>query len=106
MGDPRDGEADAFGREGTGAAAVRDGRPRLRPGTVPGREDELRQAGGGAPGDRGSRERGRRLMPPEPAELVLGGQAGIEGGMLKGPRADSGGGRKANGEIRGRGFPL
>src|SRR4030042_167791 len=77
MGDPRDGEADAFGREGTGAAAVRDGRPRLRPGTVPGREDELRQAGGGAPGDRGSRERGRRLMPPEPAELVLGGQAAI-----------------------------
>src|SRR4030042_892683 len=106
MGDPRDGEADAFGREGTGAAAVRDGRPRLRPGTVPGREDERRQAGGGAPGDRGSRERGRRLMPPEPTELVLGGQAVIEGVMMKGPLAYAVAVRKANGEIRVRDFPL
>src|SRR4030042_6989395 len=106
MGDPRDGEADALGREGTGAAAVRDGRPRLRPGTVPGREDELRQAGGGAPGDRGSREGGRRLMPPEAKELVLGGQAVIEGVMMKGPLAYAVAVRKASGEIRVRDFPL
>jgi len=45
-------------------------------------------------------------MPPEPAELVLGGQAVIEGVMMKGPLAYAVAVRKANGEIRVRDFPL
>jgi len=39
-------------------------------------------------------------MSPEPAELVLGGQAVIEGVMMKGPLAYSVAVRKASGEIR------
>jgi uncharacterized protein YqhQ len=42
----------------------------------------------------------------EPRELVLGGQAVIEGVMMKGPRLYSVAVRKANGEIRVRDFPL
>ena len=45
-------------------------------------------------------------MPPEPAELVLGGQAVIEGVMMKGPLAYAVAVRKASGEIRVRDFPL
>ena len=45
-------------------------------------------------------------MPPEPTELVLGGQAVIEGVMMKGPLAYAVAVRKANGEIRVRDFPL
>ena len=45
-------------------------------------------------------------MPPEPKELVLGGQAVIEGVMMKGPLAYAVAVRKANGEIRVRDFPL
>jgi uncharacterized protein YqhQ len=45
-------------------------------------------------------------MPAEPAELVLGGQAVIEGVMMKGPMAYAVAVRKASGEIRVRDFPL
>ena len=45
-------------------------------------------------------------MPAEPAELVLGGQAVIEGVMMKGHLAYAVAVRKANGEIRVRDFPL
>jgi uncharacterized protein YqhQ len=45
-------------------------------------------------------------MPPEPAELVLGGQAVIEGVMMKGPLAYAVAVRKSSGEIRVRDFPL
>ena len=45
-------------------------------------------------------------MPPEPTELVLGGQAVIEGVMMKGPLAYAVAVRKASGEIRVRDFPL
>jgi uncharacterized protein YqhQ len=45
-------------------------------------------------------------MPTEPAELVLGGQAVIEGVMMKGPLAYAVAVRKASGEIRVRDFPL
>jgi uncharacterized protein YqhQ len=44
--------------------------------------------------------------PSEPKELVLGGQAVIEGVMMKGPRAFAVAVRKASGEIRVRDFPL
>ncbi|HEX9190635.1 MAG TPA: DUF1385 domain-containing protein [Candidatus Deferrimicrobiaceae bacterium] len=42
----------------------------------------------------------------DPSEPVLGGQAVIEGVMMKGPRLYSVAVRKANGEIRVRDFPL
>jgi uncharacterized protein YqhQ len=45
-------------------------------------------------------------MPQEPTELVLGGQAVIEGVMMKGPLAYAVAVRKASGEIRVREFPL
>jgi uncharacterized protein YqhQ len=45
-------------------------------------------------------------MPPETKELVLGGQAVIEGVMMKGPLAYAVAVRKASGEIRVRDFPL
>lgn len=46
------------------------------------------------------------MNPPEPKELVLGGQAVIEGVMMKGPSAFAVAVRKASGEIRVRDFPL
>ena len=46
------------------------------------------------------------MRPPEQGELVLGGQAVIEGVMMKGPLLYSVAVRKANGEIRVRDFPL
>jgi uncharacterized protein YqhQ len=46
------------------------------------------------------------VSPAEPRELVLGGQAVIEGVMMKGPLLYSVAVRKANGEIRVRDFPL
>ena len=46
------------------------------------------------------------MMSPEAPELVLGGQAVIEGVMMKGPRAFAVAVRKASGEIRVRDFPL
>ncbi len=46
------------------------------------------------------------MSSPEPTELVLGGQAVIEGVMMKGPRAFAVAVRKASGEIRVRDFPL
>jgi uncharacterized protein YqhQ len=45
-------------------------------------------------------------MSPEPKELILGGQAVIEGVMMKGPLAYAVAVRKASGEIRVRDFPL
>jgi uncharacterized protein YqhQ len=45
-------------------------------------------------------------MSREPAELVLGGQAVIEGVMMKGPLAYAVAVRKASGEIRVRDFPI
>ncbi|GAB4228074.1 MAG: DUF1385 domain-containing protein [Deltaproteobacteria bacterium] len=45
-------------------------------------------------------------MPRQSAELVLGGQAVIEGVMMKGPLAYAVAVRKASGEIRVRDFPL
>ena len=46
------------------------------------------------------------MSPAEPQELVLGGQAVIEGVMMKGPLLYSVAVRKASGEIRVRDFPL
>ena len=46
------------------------------------------------------------MSPPEARELVLGGQAVIEGVMMKGPRTFAVAVRKASGEIRVRDFPL
>jgi uncharacterized protein YqhQ len=46
------------------------------------------------------------VSSPEPNELVLGGQAVIEGVMMKGPQAFAVAVRKASGEIRVRDFPL
>lgn len=46
------------------------------------------------------------MTTAEPKELVLGGQAVIEGVMMKGPDAFAVAVRKANGEIRVRDFPL
>jgi uncharacterized protein YqhQ len=46
------------------------------------------------------------LTAAEPKELVLGGQAVIEGVMMKGPLLYSVAVRKASGEIRVRDFPL
>jgi uncharacterized protein YqhQ len=46
------------------------------------------------------------VRPAEQGELVLGGQAVIEGVMMKGPLLYSVAVRKANGEIRVRDFPL
>jgi len=46
------------------------------------------------------------VSPAEPQELVLGGQAVIEGVMMKGPLLYSVAVRKASGEIRVRDFPL
>ena len=46
------------------------------------------------------------MRPAEQGELVLGGQAVIEGVMMKGPLLYSVAVRKANGEIRVRDFPL
>ncbi|HEX9204915.1 MAG TPA: DUF1385 domain-containing protein [Candidatus Deferrimicrobiaceae bacterium] len=46
------------------------------------------------------------MRPAEQGELVLGGQAVIEGVMMKGPLLYSVAVRKANGEIRIRDFPL
>ena len=46
------------------------------------------------------------MNPPEPRDLVLGGQAVIEGVMMKGPLSYSVAVRKASGEIRVRDFPL
>jgi len=46
------------------------------------------------------------VNPPEPRDLVLGGQAVIEGVMMKGPLSYSVAVRKASGEIRVRDFPL
>jgi uncharacterized protein YqhQ len=43
---------------------------------------------------------------PEPRTHILGGQAVIEGVMMKGPRAYSVAVRKQNGEIRIRDFPI
>jgi len=45
-------------------------------------------------------------MSAEPKELVLGGQAVIEGVMMKGPDAFAVAVRKASGEIKVRDFPL
>ena len=45
-------------------------------------------------------------MPTETKELVLGGQAVIEGVMMKGPLLYAVAVRKASGEIRVRDFPL
>ncbi len=45
-------------------------------------------------------------MPPEPKELVLGGQAVIEGVMMKGSDSYAVAVRKAGGEILVRDFPL
>ncbi len=46
------------------------------------------------------------MSAPDSGELVLGGQAVIEGVMMKGPRAFAVAVRKASGEIRVRDFPL
>jgi len=46
------------------------------------------------------------VSPAEPRDLVLGGQAVIEGVMMKGPFLYSVAVRKASGEIRVRDFPL
>jgi uncharacterized protein YqhQ len=46
------------------------------------------------------------MTAAEPKELVLGGQAVIEGVMMKGPHAFAVAVRKASGEIRVRDFPL
>ena len=46
------------------------------------------------------------LMEPGPGELVLGGQAVIEGVMMKGPERFSVAVRKASGEIRVKDFPI
>jgi len=46
------------------------------------------------------------VNPPQPRDLVLGGQAVIEGVMMKGPLLYSVAVRKASGEIRVRDFPL
>jgi len=46
------------------------------------------------------------VNPPQPRDLVLGGQAVIEGVMMKGPLAYAVAVRKANGEIRVRDFLL
>jgi uncharacterized protein YqhQ len=46
------------------------------------------------------------MTSAEPKELVLGGQAVIEGVMMKGPEAFAVAVRKANGEIKVRDFPL
>ncbi len=45
-------------------------------------------------------------MEPGPGELVLGGQAVIEGVMMKGPERFSVAVRKASGEIRVKDFPI
>jgi uncharacterized protein YqhQ len=45
-------------------------------------------------------------MPAEPKELVLGGQAVIEGVMMKGPKSFSVAVRRASGEIRVRDFDI
>lgn len=45
-------------------------------------------------------------MTERPGELVLGGQAVIEGVMMKGPESFSVAVRKANGEIRIKDFPI
>jgi len=46
------------------------------------------------------------MTSAEPKELVLGGQAVIEGVMMKGPEAFAVAVRKASGEIKVRDFPL
>jgi len=46
------------------------------------------------------------VTPSEPKDLVLGGQAVIEGVMMKGPAAFAVAVRKTSGEIRVRDFPL
>ena len=82
------------------------GRPRLRPGEVLRGQAGLRRGRRGAPRDRRPGKRGGRMTSAEPKELVLGGQAVIEGVMMKGPETFAVAVRKASGEIKVRDFPL
>lgn len=65
----------------------------------------MRGPEGGPAGDRG-RGKGATVRPAEHGDLVLGGQAVIEGVMMKGKDAFAVAVRKPSGEIRIREFPI